>query len=363
MAIVLGNAELLLSGDVDESPEIFLEEIRKSAVRGGELTKRLLSFARKSNLVTELLNANQCVMEMSDLLRRTIPQNIEIKTTLMAGLWPCKTDKSFLDSALLNLVVNARDAMPEGGLLTIETTNVRINEEYIEDRDEDLEPGRYIMLAVTDTGIGIEPDLIPKIFDPFVTTKGPDAGTGLGLSMVQGFAKQSGGTVRIYSEKGVGTSVKIYLGAHDASEELLVSAPALPDTPKMSGRILLAEDEEGLRKIVRVFLETAGFEVSDAATGDQAFKIFLRDPDAFDLIVTDVIMPGKLQGPMMVREVREIRGDMPAVYVSGYPHEANVHGNGIRGDDISLTKPLQRTAFIGAVQKAISKATRMKKSQ
>ena len=356
MAIVLGNSEALINGDDNNEPEEFLKEIREAALRGGELTKRLLSFARKSELVPEVLNVNTSVAELNDLLRRTIPTSIEIKTSATADLWLSKLDRSFLDSALLNLALNARDAMPDGGVLTIETENVRIDEHYTTERNEDLEPGRYVMLAVTDTGEGIDPLLLPTVFEPFVTSKSADQGTGLGLSMVFGFAKQSGGTARVYSEVGVGTSIKLYLKAHDGEH-----GPVDIPTPsqlgsKISGSILLAEDENALRRIVRIFLESAGFDVTVAENGDQALKVFLQNPDAFDLIVTDIIMPGTLQGPMMVRKAREIRADLPVVYISGYPHEANVHGNGIRDTDISLTKPLARTTLIAAVEKLMQTA-------
>jgi signal transduction histidine kinase/ActR/RegA family two-component response regulator len=360
MAIVLGNTELLISGEAAKEAPTFLDEIRKVAIRGGELTQRLLSFARRSELVPEVLSVNQAVIDMNDLLRRTIPQNVEIKTTLMAGLWQCNTDKNYLDSALLNLVINARDAMPNGGMLTIETANVRINEDYIDERNEDMKAGRYVMLAITDTGTGIEAGVLPQVFDPFFTTKPVDQGTGLGLSMVHGFAKQSGGTVRVYSEVGVGTSVKLYLNAHEGLDHFLSSKPMpLPDE-KMSGNILLVEDEGDLLRIIRIFLESAGFSVTSATSGDEAYEIFVRDTDIFDLIVTDIIMPGQLQGPMLVKKIREIRDDLSVVYVSGYPHEANVHGNGIRPNDISLTKPLERNTFISAVQKAVSKANLQK---
>ncbi|MFT7137162.1 MAG: signal transduction histidine kinase [Akkermansiaceae bacterium] len=261
MAIVLGNAEIMLSGEATEEPEVFLKEISKAAKRGGDLTKRLLSFARRSELVSEVMSLNQVVINMNDLLRRTIPQNVEIRTTLMAGLWNCQADKNFLDSALLNLVINSRDAMPEGGTLTIETANVRISDDYIDERNEDLEAGRYVMLAVTDTGIGIQADMLPQIFEPFFTTKTLDQGTGLGLSMVHGFAKQSGGTARVYSEVGVGTSVKLYLSACDDKEPLRSDLRGYVAEAQMSGQILLVEDEESIRRVVRIFLENAGFTV------------------------------------------------------------------------------------------------------
>jgi CheY-like chemotaxis protein len=212
------------------------------------------------------------------------------------------------------------------------------------------------MLAVTDTGTGIDANVLPQVFDPFFTTKPVDQGTGLGLSMVHGFAKQSGGTARVYSEVGVGTSVKLYLSVYEGTDTLLHHKPMQLAEAQMSGQILLVEDEDGIRRIIKLFLESAGFTVKSASSGDEAYAIFSQQPDIFDLIVTDVVMPGKLQGPMLVRKIRETRDEISVVYVNRYPHEANVHGNGIRARDISLTKPIERSTFITAVKSAIIRA-------
>jgi signal transduction histidine kinase/ActR/RegA family two-component response regulator len=356
MAIILGNVEFLLDGDLDRQEEQALQnEIRKAAIRGGELTKRLLSFAKCSELAPEVLDINQTILGMDDLLRRTIPENVAIEMTLASDLWQTKADKSFFEGALLNLVLNARDAMPLGGKLAITTSNLHITGCDSPHSSQHLAIGRYVMLEIADTGEGIAKDLQPNVFDPFVTTKGPDRGTGLGLSMVQGFAQQSGGGVRLRSEKGSGTSIKVYLSAH-ASAKRPANVPGPPSgtaRPEISGRILLVEDEDSLRFIARKFLEKAGFNVMDAATGDQAYKLFASNPAGYDLLITDIIMPGELQGPLLVKEIRKIREDIPVIYISGYPDDEEFRIDSDRTKDMSLTKPLERKDFIAAVRQKI----------
>jgi signal transduction histidine kinase len=215
LGVIMTNAELLLHEKAPQDSAPFLRAIVQAAESGGELTRQLLSFARRMPVRPEAIDLNRTVRDMANLVRRTLPENIAIETSLMAGLWTVEADRGLLDSALLNLVLNARDAMPQGGKLTIETANMRMDDEYLVARGEDLPPGRYVMLAVTDTGSGIEEALLPSIFEPFVTTKGPERGTGLGLAMVQGFVRQSGGMVRVYSEAGRGASFKLYLPAAD----------------------------------------------------------------------------------------------------------------------------------------------------
>lgn len=350
LAIILGNAEVLLSGRLAEPAEAYLADIVQAAQRGSDLTRSLLSFARRSDLRPVVIEVNEAISGMHNLLRRTLPGNIAIETTLMAGLWQVKADRSALENALLNLVLNARDAMARGGTLTIETANVRIVEDYIAERGEDIVPGRYVMVAVSDTGTGIEPDTLARVFEPFFSTKGPDKGTGLGLPMVQGFAKQSGGTVRVYSEPGHGTSVKVYLRALPGREA--VAEPASePALSAASGTVLLVEDNDAVRRTVRRTLEGAGYGVLETASADAAWALVSDGGAAFDVVVTDVVMPGRLQGPELVHRIRDVRPDVPVIFMSGYPHEANVHGNGIRENDISLMKPVSRASLLSALQR------------
>ncbi|WP_051213364.1 ATP-binding protein [Rubritepida flocculans] len=355
LGVIMTNAELLLLREnAPQDPAPFLHAILRAAESGGELTRQLLSFARRMPMRPEPIDLNRTVRDMTTLVRRTLPENIAIETALMAGLWTVEADRGLLDSALLNLVLNARDAMPEGGRLTIETANMRVDHEYLAAREEDLPPGRYVMLAVTDTGMGVDEALLPSIFEPFVTTKGPERGTGLGLAMVQGFVRQSGGMVRVYSEAGRGACFKIYLpaaegGAHPAPPQ--PQGGLNPDAP--APRLLLVEDQPELRRALARQLEAAGFAVAETGGGEEALALFRAEPESFALVLTDVIMTGALTGPRLVQEIRRIRPDLPAVFMSGYPHEANVHGNGLRPSDVRLTKPIPRATLVGTVLRAL----------
>ncbi len=352
LAIVMGNTEVLLSGKGTEPTTTYLTEIVQAAQRGSDLTRSLLSFARRSHLKPTVLEVNEVISGLHNLLRRTLPENTTIETSLMAGLWQVRADRGALEGALLNLVLNARDAMPKGGLLTIETANVRIVQDYIAERGEDIPPGRYVMLAVSDTGTGIAEDMLKQIFEPFFSTKGPDQGTGLGLPMVQGFAKQSGGTVRVYSEPGHGTSVKVYLRAQVGREPVPTAARQAVMTGG-TATVLLVEDNTAVRRTVRRILEGAGYGVVEAESGDAAVAMIDDSGRGFDLVLTDVVMPGKLQGPELVHHIRDRWPDAPVIFMSGYPHEANVHGNGIRENDISLMKPVARADLLAAVARAL----------
>jgi CheY-like chemotaxis protein len=282
-----------------------------------------------------------------------LPERIETEISLLAGLWKIDVDAASLESALLNVILNARDAMPDGGRLTIETSNVRIDDDYIERRREDLRPGRHVLVAISDTGRGIAPEHLESVFEPFFTTKAIGEGTGLGLSMVQGFVKQSSGTVQIYSEPGVGTTVKLYfptskadLGGHRETE------PHENVANSSGERILLAEDDPDVLAVLVEILSRSGFDVRATGSGDEALAAFLSDP-TFDLLVTDIVMPGDLQGTALARRLRGIRPDLPVVFMSGYANEATVHGNGLRPEDIRLMKPVRTADILAAVRKAL----------
>jgi CheY-like chemotaxis protein len=210
------------------------------------------------------------------------------------------------------------------------------------------------MLAVSDTGEGIAPEILERVFEPFFTTKGPDKGTGLGLPMVQGFAKQSGGTVRIYSEVGRGVSVKVYLRATEGREQAETTRPKSTIT-SATGRVLVVEDNDPLRLSIARTLKAVGYSVVEAESGDAALALLDDKCGDIDVVLTDVIMPGQLQGPDLVHLIRKRRLDMPVIFMSGYPHEANVHGNGIRENDISLMKPVGRSDMLFALERALRK--------
>jgi signal transduction histidine kinase/ActR/RegA family two-component response regulator len=362
LAVILGNQELLRDtlgrADADPDEQRMLVDASIAATRrGAELTQNLLAYARKARLHPERIDVNQVVRETENWLRRTIESRIEIETVLQAGLWPIEADRVSLQSALVNLLVNARDALTGSGMVTVETANVRIEEDYVADRQEDVPPGRYVMLAVSDTGSGIDPKVIDRIFDPFFSTKPVGAGTGLGLSMVQGYVKQSGGTVRVYSEPGVGTSFKLYFPAMAQAPTVSAAGPA-PDAPgaepdRSGQRILLVEDQPDLLDILERTLRNAGYAVRTASSGDAALRLLSEDP-AFDLVATDIVMPGTLQGPALARETRALLPGMRFIFFTGYASEAAVHGNGLRPEDIRLMKPVSRKDLLEAVRRALA---------
>lgn len=360
LAVILGSLELLEDDETDETRLRLITAAKEASLRGADLTKNMLAFARKARLEPEVLDINTVVREAQNWIGRAIPESVSVQTSLLAGLWPTEIDRISLESALLNLIINARDAMDGKGKLTIETANVRIDQAYIDARDEELKPGRYVMLAVSDTGEGIDAQTLGHIFEPFYTTKEPGSGTGLGLSMVVGFVRQSFGSVQVYTEEGEGTTFKLYFPVSDkslADVTQQVGRARAPVREAAARRILLVEDEQAVRETLTATLTRAGYQIVAAPSGDAALALFKED-DAFDLVVTDIVMPGALQGTSLSHELRKLDPDMPFVFMSGYASEATVHGNGLRPEDIRLMKPVQRADILDAVEKAIKTGTR-----
>ncbi|MBS0124517.1 ATP-binding protein [Thetidibacter halocola] len=361
LAVIMGNQELLRDAirnppvDVSEA-NVLIDATIEATKRGADLSRNMLAYARKAQLQPVLTDLNELVRETDSWLRRMIESSVEIETILQAGLWSTRVDRASMQSALVNLVVNARDAMGGAGRVTIETSNIRIDHEYITDRHEEIAAGRYVMLAVSDTGPGIPMERLDHIFDPFFTTKPTGKGSGLGLSMVQGFVKQSRGAIRVYTEIDVGTSFKLYFPAVEEPEATTRrSIPA--ERPAHEGlseqrRILLVEDDDRVLAVLTRTLRNAGYEVVQCRNGDDALETFRKDRD-FDLVVTDIVMPGQLQGPMMSKEIRNLDPDMRFVFLSGYASEATVHGNGLHPSDIRLMKPVSRNDLLTSVRRAI----------
>jgi len=354
LAVVLGNLELLADDNDPETQKELIDSAIAATLRGADLTKNLLSFARKARLKPEVLDLNDVVREAKNWMGRALPESVTVETSLLAGLWPIQADRSSLESALLNLILNARDAMALHGNLTIETANIRIDEAYIDSRQEDMKPGRYVMLAVSDTGEGINKDDLASIFEPFFTTKAPGSGSGLGLAMILGFMKQSGGSVQVYSEEGEGTTFKLYFPATGV-KPAQVGLPASIDTDisVTARRVLVAEDEEAVRETLVNILERAGYHVTATVSGDAALEVYKANPN-FDLLLTDIVMPGKLQGTHLAKALRKLNSDLPVVFMSGYASEATVHGNGLRPEDIRLMKPVQRADLLAALAKVVA---------
>lgn len=357
LAVVLGNLELLSDETGPVQRQNLIDNAITATLRGADLTKSLLAFARKARLTPVSLDLNDVVREAKNWMGRALPESVSVETSLLAGLWPIKADRSSLESALLNLILNARDAMAGQGNLTIETANIRIDEAYIDTTQEEMAAGRYVMLAVSDTGEGIENTNISSIFEPFFTTKPPGSGSGLGLSMIAGFMKQSGGTVQVYTEVGQGTTFKLYFPA----TARINKDPVKPiSTEKLvandGARILMAEDQPEVRETILTVLERAGYNVTATSSGDHAYTVFEADP-TFDLLLTDIVMPGKLQGTHLAKALRQRWPDLPIIFMSGYASEATVHGNGLRPEDIRLMKPVRRAELLAAVAKKLSTQT------
>ena len=363
LAVIQGNLEFLLENETKQYlPKSERLDILTSAIsaarRGGELTRSMLAFARKSYLEPQYVKINEVVRETENWIARAIPSSIVIDTSLQHNVWPLHLDLASLQSAIVNVIINSRDAMPKGGKLTIETANIRIDQDYIGMLDEVVDEGRYVMLAITDTGNGVDPRILPDVFEPFVTTKDLASGSGLGLSMVQGFARQSEGFVKIYSEPGVGTCVKMFFPAGDPAdvpEDTARTERTHDNDTDARARILIAEDQlEVLAVIVRV-LKAEGYDVTAATRGDEAYELF-KNSGPFDLLLTDVVMPGPLRGPDLARECRAINPNLPVIFMSGYASEATVHGNGLQPDDIRLMKPVPRAELLQRIRESLEKA-------
>lgn len=353
LAVTLGNLELLLDGTQDPAKQRLIQNCINATLRGSELTKNMLSFARRAPLVPTRVDLNQIVRDLNSWIARTLPSSIEVKTSLAEDLWPITVDESSSESALLNLIVNARDAMPDGGVLQIATTNLVLEPSELTVRGEKMPAGQYVVLTVSDNGAGIKPETMSRIFDPFFTTKPVGTGSGLGLAMLEGFMTQSGGAVNVVSVPGQGTSFRLYFKADDMGPEKGEHEVKAPVEPEAAIRVLLVEDHEDVRNALRTALSKQGFHVTEAVSGDAAFDIVKGQPDrleAVDLVITDIVMPGRLQGTGLAQQLREMRPDLPIIFMSGYANEGH---DGMRLGDVRLMKPVRRADLLAAIATAL----------
>ena len=359
LAIVIGSLDLArrrLSGAEHQQVSQCLNNAREGAQRAAVLTARLLAFSRQQPLAPQLLDPNKLVGGMSELLRRTLGENIHVETVLAGGLWRTFADPAQLESAIINLAINARDAMPTGGKLTIETANSDLDERYARAHAE-VEPGQYVLISVSDTGTGMAPEVVERAFDPFYTTKGAGKGTGLGLSQVFGYVKQSGGHVKIYSEIGRGTTVKVYLPRHlgAASTTLADEAEkaALPlGTPDTI--VLVVEDEEPVRHMTVDALRELGYTVVQASDGKEALRHLQLQPRV-DVMFTDIVMPD-MTGRELVDQARKSRPDLKVLYTTGYTRNAVVH-NGVLDRDVAfLPKPFTLEQLAAKIRDVLAQA-------
>jgi len=342
LTVILGNIEILARAVADK-PHLattakIIEDI---AERGADLTQHLLAFARKQPLQPCPTDINTLIARAENLLKRALGEHIEVETILEGDASPVLVDPTQLTSALLNLAVNARDAMPSGGKLTIETKNVFLDETYAKDHIE-VSPGHYGMIAVSDTGPGIPSSMLDKVFEPFFTTKAAGKGTGLGLSMVYGFVKQSRGHIKIYSEEGHGTSIKIYLPRSD--EPAVVPQDLMPEAAIEGGSetVLVVEDDAFVRDYVNTQLESLGYATLLAANAAEAIK-FIDDGVEFDLLFTDVILTGTMNGRDLADEVTRRRPATKVLFTSGYTENAVIHHGRLDPGVLLLAKPYRKS--------------------
>ncbi len=352
LQIVTGNLEILQRNLAPEQSRLrrSAENAMKGAERAAILTQRLLAFSRRQPLEPKPINLNKLVAGMSELLHRTLGETIEVETVLASALWQVEADPNQLENAILNLAVNARDAMPEGGKLTIETSNTHLDRGYVAQNSEVL-PGQYVVVCVSDTGSGMDQETLERVFEPFFTTKEIGKGTGLGLSMVYGFVKQSGGHVKIYSEAGEGSTVKIYLPRFRGTfaEEQEEAEPIVPEGTREE-TILVCEDDDDVRTYSVEVLRELGYRVIEAHDAPSALRLLERQEGQVDLLFTDVVLPGGMMGNVLAEQAREIRPGLKVLFTTGYARNAIVHHGRLDPGLELITKPFTYAELAGRVR-------------
>jgi CheY-like chemotaxis protein len=355
--IIAGNVETAQRSAL-EIGKPNLDRALKNALRGAHraasLTQRLLAFSRQQALDPKALDLKTYLTDAREFLQRSLGETIEIETVCAKGVWSVEIDPNQLEIALLNLSINARDAMPHGGKLTLEAENTFLDREYCRANPE-VNPGQYVVLSVSDTGMGMNKEVLNRAFEPFFTTKEPGRGTGLGLSQVYGFIKQSGGHARIYSEMGHGTTIKMYLprfvgsGARDEQPRDEISLRGAKGEV-----ILLTEDDDDLRAYLTDALRALGYTVLTAVSAEAALKLVEQTDLRIDLVLTDLVMP-KMDGRELAKRARSLRPDLAVVYMTGYPrHALAVHGRLDAKADV-LQKPISQSGLATGIRKALDR--------
>jgi CheY-like chemotaxis protein len=342
LQVIGGNIELLAIETADERSRKRLDTASQAVQRGTKLAAQLLAYARRQPLSPRVVNLGRLIRATDDMLRRALGGAVDLETVIAGGLWNNFVDPVQVETALLNLAINARDAMEARGKLTIEAGNAYLDDDYAA-RHPEVTPGQYVMLAVSDTGCGMPAELVDKVFDPFFTTKPEGQGTGLGLSMVHGFVKQSGGHIKVYSEPGEGTTVRIYLPRSRKAED--------PRT-EIAGRrvaggtetILLVEDDEDVRATTADLLTELGYRVLRAKDADSALAI-IDSGVRIDLLFTDIVMPGAIRAPELARRAQLKLPGIGVLFTSGYSDNAIVHGGRVDEGRELITKPYTRAAL------------------
>ena len=356
LTIIIGNLETALHHleSWNDGTQLKLARRLENAMQGAEraatLTKRLLAFSRQQPLNPTSLDVNRVLNGLSDFLRRALGEDVSLEIVGSGGVWPIEADLAELEAVILNLAVNARDAMPDGGKLTIETSNSYLDDAYCR-RNADVRPGQYVQIAVTDTGLGMTKEVIDRAFEPFFTTKQSGQGTGLGLSQVYGFVKQSGGHVKIYSEVGEGTAVKIYLPRFVGKAAAAEPARGEPSRGRSGECILVVEDDAEVRGYVVETLGALGYDVVEAVSAEDSLHL-LRDNNNIRLLLTDVVMPG-MNGRKLAEEAMQLQPSLKVLYMTGYSRNAIVHQGRLDPGVDLIQKPLTSEHLASAVRKVL----------
>jgi PAS domain S-box-containing protein len=355
LLVITGNLELLEPHLAGEEPKALHREAQDAAALGSKLTDQLLTFGRRRHLDAHVIQLNDLVVGITDMLRRTLGEHVTLSTSLAREVWPTRADPGQFQSAIVNMAVNSRDAMPQGGKLVVETRNIMLDIDHTDFQSE-LTPGEYVQLSISDTGSGMPPEVRDRVFEPFFTTKEKGRGTGLGLAMVYGFVKQSGGHVTIYSEVGHGTTINLYFPRADAAPVTPASdmTKGGPD-PQARETILVVEDDERVRHLTIRRLKMIGYQVLEASDGPKALDI-LRRVDAVDLVFTDLIMPGGLSGREVAIRARQLKPGVKVLLTSGYAEEL-VHGEDLQREHLKvLRKPYQQADLVAALRDILGDA-------
>jgi signal transduction histidine kinase len=353
LTVITGSIEILAEavGDRADLAQI-TDMIGAAAQRGADLTQYLLAFARRQPLQPRATDVNALVIDVARLLRPTLGEHIEIESMLAHDSAPALIDASQLSTAILNLALNARDAMPDGGKLTLETKNVVLDENYAA-TNSDVKPGNYVMIAVSDTGLGIPSNMLDKVFEPFFTTKDVGKGSGLGLSMVYGFVKQSNGHIKIYSEEGHGSSVKLYLPQAAGVPEVSASEASIAGGDHGDEAILIVEDDPLVREYVVTQIRRFGYRTLAASNAAEALAV-IEGPERVDLLFTDVIIPGGMNGSQLATEAAKRRPELRVLYTSGYTENAIVHHGRLDAGVLLLPKPYVSSDLARMIRTALA---------
>ncbi|MFT6559635.1 PAS domain S-box protein [Sneathiella sp.] len=356
LAVVLGNAELLeekLPDDADE--QSYLRTLMSAAARGAELTRRLLAFSRKQMLNPTVTDMPALVDNMAGMLKRVLGENIHVETQYDNDLWKCKVDQGQLENAILNLAINSRDSLQHvkgrAGRLTIVISNTLVDE-FTFEKENDVTPGEYLLISVSDNGQGMPREILDRVFEPFFTTKPVGEGTGLGLSMIYGFVKQSGGHVSIYSEENIGTSVKLFLPR--ANEDIVEKIDEMEEQQPQTGNetILVLEDDPDVRELTVLQLKSLGYNVKQAHDGHSALEV-INSESKIDLLLSDVVLPGGLRGPEVAQKAREIKPNLSVLFMSGYTQNALDAHPEIGESSLLLNKPFRKRELAEKIREAI----------